>query len=283
MKYSDNKRGSTALRNVALVVCILAFIGSLSLLLKYFYDDYKSGQLNSEIASRLNSDAAASQTASQVTILPKFQSLLNDNQYLAGWIKIDDTPVDYPVVQYSDNDYFLRRDFYGKDDRNGTIFIDYRNSLSPQGKNLMIYGHNMKSTKMFSSLQKYEKLSYYKQHPIIHFDTLTQEADYKIFSIVLVDSSANKTAEDLKIYLDYPTEDFFLDYVQKTRESSFFDIPVEVRGDDQIITLVTCAYDFEDARILIFARKVRDGESSAVEVDKAVVNEDVKMPAAFVE
>lgn len=270
------------LRVTVFTLCICAFIFSISVLIKYFYDDYRSAQLNSQITSMLNSAANVSQTSSQATILPKFEALLNENQYLVGWIKIDGTPVDYPVVQYTDNDYFLRRDFYGNDDRNGTIFIDYRNIVDPQGKNLMIYGHNMKSSKMFSSLQKYEKLSYYQEHPIIQFDRLTEEGQYKIFSIVLADSSSNKEAEDLRIYLDYPTEEFFLDYVQKTRECSFFDIPVDVRGDDQIITLVTCAYDFEDARILIFARKVREGESAEVDVQQATVNEDVKMPSAFV-
>lgn len=277
----NHKKRSTALQTVLFITFLGVFIVSLSVLLKYFYDDYRSGQLNSQLASMVNS-AEETPVSSEAAVLPKFEALLQQNPYTVGWIRIADTPIDYPVIQYTDNDYYLRRDFYGEDDRNGTIFIDYRNELNEPRENLLIYGHNMKSTKMFSSLVKYEKLNYYRQHPIIEFDQLTEEADYKIFAIVLADSSSNKDAEDLRIFLDFPSDESLMNYVQQTRECSFIDIPVDVRADDSIITLVTCAYDFEDARILIFARKVREGETSEVDVDQAKMNEDVKMPAAFV-
>lgn len=281
---SDKQKNSGSRRIIQILifaVCFIALIISFSTLVKYFYDDYRSEQINSQIASAVNSAAESQPVTSESTILPKFESLLQENRYLVGWIQIEDTPVNYPVVQAEDNDLFLRRDFYGKGDNNGTIFVDYRSQVEPQGKNLLIYGHNMKSTKMFSTLPKYEKLSYYREHPLIRFDRLTEEAAYKIFAVVLTDLSENRGEDDLQLYFDFVSDEQFLGYIDDARAHSFLNIPVDVRPDDQIITLITCAYDFDDARLLVLARKLREGESTDVDVSAASVNKDVLMPARY--
>ena len=109
-------------------------------------------------------------------------------KHIAGWITIDGTDLNYPVVQCEDNDYYLTRNFYGKKERHGVPYVDYRNDIKELDFNTILYGHNMKSdNQMFSELEKYhegtEARTYYRKHPIISFDTVYEKLNWKIFAV----------------------------------------------------------------------------------------------------
>ena len=111
-------------------------------------------------------------------VLPLYKDLLNQNKSLIGWVKIADTIIDYPVMQSQDNEYYLDHNFHQEYDKNGSIFLDAECSIYPRSDNLILYGHHMKSGKMFGSLQKYESESYYKKHKRIEFDTIYETGIY---------------------------------------------------------------------------------------------------------
>ena len=129
--------------------------------------------------------------------LPKYDELLKVNPYVAGWLKIDDSVIDVPVVYTpGSQNYFLHRDIEGKDNSTGTLFIavDWEDGYN----NTLVYGHNMKDGSGFGSLQKFSKESYGKAHPVIHFDTLYEEKEYELYAAFFsqIDEEELETEED---------------------------------------------------------------------------------------
>ena len=129
--------------------------------------------------------------------LPKFDELLAVNPYVAGWLEIDDSVIDVPVVYTpGSQNYFLHRDVEGKDNSTGTLFIaiDWEDGYN----NTLIYGHNMKDGSGFGSLQKFADESYGKRHPFIHFDTLYEEKEYELYGVFYsqIEEEELETEED---------------------------------------------------------------------------------------
>ena len=105
-------------------------------------------------------------------VLDEYKKLYNSNKKLIGWLKIDDTNIDYPVMQTNNNEYYLEHNMNQEKDRNGALFLDKDCNVVKRSTNLIIYGHHMKSGRMFGNLDDYESEKYYKKHPIILFDTI---------------------------------------------------------------------------------------------------------------
>ena len=116
-------------------------------------------------------------------ILDEYKTLFEKNKKLIGWLKIDDTIIDYPVMQTSDNKYYLEHNFNQEYDKNGSLFLDCSCSVYPRCTTLIIYGHHMKSGQMFGQLQKYAKESYYEKHKEIQFDTIYEKGTYEIMYV----------------------------------------------------------------------------------------------------
>lgn len=178
-------------------------------------------------------------------------SLYPINNEVVGWLKVNNTEVDYPVLQHEDNEYYLKHNLYKKEDKNGWVFMDYRNSLYNMDDNTIIYGHNMYySTVMFGTLTKTYKKSWYSnsENLIITFDTAYESMKYKIFSIYKVD----KTKDYLKTYFQNETE--FNNFINLITKRSVNDFKEEIKYGDKIITLSTCTG--ENQRLVIHAKKI---------------------------
>ncbi len=178
-------------------------------------------------------------------------SLFAINPDVIGWLKVNNTNVDYPVVQTNNNDYYLKHNLYKESDKNGWIFMDYRNSLYNLDSNTIIYGHNMYySSVMFGSLTKAYKKDWYSnsENLIISFDTIYESMKYQIFSIYKVD----KTKDYLKTY--FANDQEFTDFVNLITKRSITDFNVEVKPGDKILTLSTCTG--ENQRLVIHAKLI---------------------------
>jgi len=174
-------------------------------------------------------------------------SLYEKNNDLVGWIKIDDTRIDYPIVKGKDNDFYLERDFNRQASRAGSIFMDYRNIGDFQDKHTIIYGHRMKNTTMFADLVRFKDSKFYESHRIIAIDTLYGRKEYELFA-------AYTTSTDfyfIETRFDALTQQDFIDEIQKRSDH---DWDVAIDENDRILTLATCAYDYEDARFVVHAR-----------------------------
>lgn len=212
--------------------------------------------------------------------LKEFSALLSANEDVKGWLTIDGTNIDYPVLQSGKDDpeYYLHRNIDRKTDKAGSLFLDVNSSVEENTKNMVIYGHNMKSTdNMFHYLIKYNDLSYYREHPVITFNTLYQKGQWKIISILKADADINDDFFDFT-RASFQNDEDFLEYIYQLRIRSIYNIPVDINEKDQIITLVTCSYELNNYRTVIVAKKIRDGEPSAVDVKKAVTNPSILYP-----
>lgn len=210
------------------------------------------------------------------------QQMVADNSDFKGWITINGTKVDNPIYQTKDNEYYLNHNQQKKKSVYGALFFDCTNVITEQktDKNLIVYGHQMKNGSMFGSLKKYKSLSFYKENPTIKFSTLYKNSTYKIYAVILL----NAVKEDDNGYIyniakqSFSSVQEFNDWRDEAYARSVIETGVDVEIDDNIITLVTCSSDFENARLVIMARETRAGESETVDTSIAKVNVNAKYP-----
>ena len=275
----------SALRKIVLVIAILVFLGSAAVIVKFFVDKQQHIKNNEEMASRV--EAVEDDTAVGADgILEKYRDLYNQNHDFVGWIKIPNTTINHPVVKAKDNDYYLRRNFSGEHDRRGTVFMDYRDHIDFLCKNTILYGHNNLDSTMFSDLDNYKSLAFYKTAPVIEFNTIYHNYKWKIISVFYTNAD-DKDDNDYALNYIYPfmTDESFESYIVEITTRSLYFPDVEVVKTDRILTLSTCTRDMDikgqgetNARFVIVARMVRDGESEEVNVDGAYINPQPKYP-----
>ena len=165
-------------------------------------------------------------------------SLLELNPQSVGWLKVNNTNIDYPVVQGTDNKYYLDHNYSFEEDNNGWVFMDYRDDSVNLSQNTIIYAHNRYySGVMFGTLYKVYYSGWYnnKQNQIIQFDTLYGEHKWKVFSIYKIP----KTNDYLQVKFD--SKDEWMDFVNLIKGRSVNDFGVEVGENDKILTLSTCS------------------------------------------
>ena len=189
-------------------------------------------------------------------ILAKYETLYNKNKKLIGWLKIADTNIDYPVMQTSNNEYYLDHNFDQEYDKNGSLFLDKDCNAAFPNTNMIIYGHHMKSGKMFGNLNYYAKESYYKEHPRIQFDTIYEEGIYDIM-YVFRSRIYNEDEVVFKYYqfLDVNSADEFYSAMDEMARMSLYDTGVTAEYGDKLITLSTCDNSEEDGRFVVVAKK----------------------------
>ena len=200
------------------------------------------------------------QEEEKLQILPQYKELYQENQDLIGWIKIDDTPIDYPVMQTKDDPtFYIHRDWEKNKSQTGLPLIDARCTL--ESENIIIYSHNMKNGTMFGSLKKYKEKSFYDEHQIIKFDTIYEEAEYQIIAVLLAQVFYNeKNNEDEFVYYDYvelDSEERFQEYIDQVKDFSLYDTGITAEYGDSLITLCTCNYHVKDGRLLVVAKKIQ--------------------------
>lgn len=164
------------------------------------------------------------------------------------WINIENTNIDYPVVQGNDNSYYLHRDIYGNYLYAGTVFLDYRDDYN-NSKNLIIYGHNMKNTTMFSQLEKFKEESFFKSNPTITLTDKNGEKNYEVFAVLLVKKDYAYTIPN------FNNDDEYNKFLNKIVDDSIFSTQNKPTSSDRILTLSTCSYEFDDARTVVFCKE----------------------------
>jgi sortase B len=170
--------------------------------------------------------------------------LLAINNDFVGWVKVDGTDVDYPVVKHSDNDFYLDRDFYKEDNIAGSIYMDYRNFGNELDGNIVIYGHNMKNGTMFNSLNAYKDERFFNDNPTITFSNLYETFEYEIFSVYWV------SANDYTLEFNFKNTNIE-DYYNFLKGKSLFQRDTETYDVNQIITLATCSYEVDNGRLMV--------------------------------
>ena len=192
------------------------------------------------------------------------KSLKIKNSDLVGWIKVDGTNINYPVMQ--NEQFYLHRNFYKKYSQVGTPFLQEDCCINENSKtinsrtsdNLIIYGHHIKSGKMFADLVKYQNYNFYKKHKYIKFYTLengeTKENTYEICYVFK--TTANENGFKFYSYTKFYDEEEFNTFIEKCQKRKLFNTGIETRYGDKFVTLVTCEYSQKNGRMIVIARKI---------------------------
>ena len=191
--------------------------------------------------------------------------------------------INYSVVKGTDNDTYLRRDIYGKKTSYGVPFFDFKNSLRELDRNTIIYGHNMRhDDKIFGTLEQYKTVDGFKKAPLIGMSTLYGDYTFKVYAVFI--SNSKKSDDNGHIFNYVFTEagnERFRNYINEIDKRKLYSTGVDINENDKILTLSTCCYDFEDARLVVVGRLLREGENPEVNVSLAQTNPNPKFPQAY--
>lgn len=189
----------------------------------------------------------------------KVQKLQQENTDIVGWLEIEGTSINYPVLQGTDNEYYMTHNYKKQKSKNGSIFLTKDYDWSIPSSNLLIYGHNLNNGTMFQELLKYSKEDFYKEHPIIRFTTNKEDAEYEIISAFKsrVYYKSEKNVFRYYYFVNAKTEEEYNEFIQNAKKASLYNIDTTARYGDQLITLSTCSYHVEDGRFAVVGRKVK--------------------------
>lgn len=242
------------------ILLILVIVACVAVIGKYFYDNRVSQNTYDELRSivekkRGEEDASGGYEVkrSENGMLDMYYELYKQNSDMIGWIRIADTAIDYPVVRYSDNDFYLHKDFYKNYQYSGVPFADYQSN--DDSLNTIIYAHNMKNGAMFASLLKYENREFYEKHKYIFYDTLYDKGKYEIISVF---STKVGDKDEFKYYeySDIKTVEQFNEYTERIMDLSRYDTGITASYGDRLITLSTCASHNSNERFVVAAKKI---------------------------
>lgn len=286
------------IRKIVLSISIITIIVCIGMLANvYIIEPYRFKADADKIASEMNeninahSDATVNDTQNADPevrypegMLAKYASLYAANDDLRGWISIPGFEINLPIAQGNDNKYYLKKDIYGKYTRYGVPFFDYRmDNFETLHRNTVIYGHNMRHDDLiFGMLENYRSINGFRQAPVIECNTIYGDHTWFVYAVFI----SNSEKEDDNGYVfPYNFIDLgdgnFMRYLEEVDKRKLYTTGVDIAPTDKILTLSTCAYDFDDARLVVVARERREGESIAVDTSKAYENNDPKYPQAW--
>ena len=218
-------------------------------------------KLVQEVQETPENDAAET-VPREVTAYEKYVPVLAENSDFVGWLSIDGTQINYPVVQTPDaTNYYLKRNFQKQHSNYGTPYVQ-ENCDIDLSDNIVIYGHNMRDGSMFADLCKYEDEDFYKTHKVIRFDTLS---DYGEYEIVAAFKTVAYSDDGFKYYhfVNAESRAEFDAFVKKCKALADYDTGVGAKYGDKLLTLSTCEYSRENGRMVVVAKLVKPAEKGA--------------------
>lgn len=255
--------------NILMIFCIVVALGCGVYLAYYYYTSNKSEEAVADLRDQIGTEewnAGDSQGLEMVEVdgvlvQKKFEQLYRNNHDFIGWLMIDDTNVDYPVMytpkDTENGEYYIHRDYDRQYSAAGLPFIDANCRIEPATDNLIIYGHNMNSGKMFHDILQYEDKTFYEGHKTFSFDTIYGDGTYEVVAmfygqILPEESGAFKYYE----FVNAGVEEEFVSFIENIKKMSVINTGVEVKYGDKLITLSTCSYHVKDGRFAVIAKKI---------------------------
>ncbi len=240
-----------------LIYIFLVILIIISLIYIVFFMKNKNESLNNSSALsevKIDESKIDEQTTDRML---QVQELQKENSDIVGWIEIEGTNINYPVLQGTDNDYYMTHNYKKEEAKDGSIFLDKDYNWDIPSSNLLMYGHNMGDGEMFQDLLKYEDEEFYMEHPIIRFTTANEDAEYDIISVFKsrVYYKSEKNVFRYYFFVNADNEAEYNEFVNNAKKASLYDIDKTAQYGDQLITLSTCSYHTEDGRFAVVARK----------------------------
>jgi sortase B len=268
---------------ILLVISSTVFFVSAFWIIKILFYNYYLSDINIRKAREIYYSESEEDEMRRRSCSETLKRLLEINQDIKGWIKIDDTNMDYPVLQSDETNktFYLGHDYKKNKSLNGSIFVNGSKRFSPRLRNTALHGHNLRNGKMFGMILKYDDIEFYKKHPIIFFDTIYGPTKWKIFALIKINTRPEQGEIFDYLKPQFRNSDEFLNFVEEIQKRSQIRTSVDVNESDRILTLSTCSYEMKDFRTALFAREIRKGESETVDIESATKNPDPLMPVAW--
>ena len=246
------------MKKIIKISVVILLIGIMLISSYFIYKNMQEDKEQEEIFEELENIVTTNETQEEKEQKEdniNLKELYKINNDLVGWLKIENTNMNYPVMQTKDRpDYYLRKNIYKKYSVFGTPYID-ENCDMENGNNLIIYGHHINGNKMFGELENYKNEEYYNKHKFIKFYTLNEKAEYEIISVFKTTVYNDKC---FKYYQYYNLEDEreFETFINKCKELSLYDTQKIAKYGDKLLTLSTCEYSQSNGRLVVVARKI---------------------------
>ena len=264
------------LYNILLAFFALVFVGS-SVMLAYYIIDGSAQDAAYNALSQMREEAIKDPTAipnqtpttddspwvtvtdpdtgKSVQLLPEFFQLYGLNHDLVGWITVPGTKIDYPVLQKPEKeDYYLRRDYYGKKASAGSIYVKESCDVFTPSDNVTIYGHMMRNGTMFADLKLYKEKDFWQEHKTVLLSNLREHHEYEIFAVFITTASVGKgfAYHDFDFAADQAEFD---EFVAQCRDLALYDTGIVPQYGEKLITLSTCDYGLTNGRLVVVARR----------------------------
>lgn len=297
---SKGDSGAEKIRKTVFILAILTIIVSVGVLVNTYFIDPYLAQVKNEQASEALTDAVVPEGTPEYEMwdklqkenpdvefpagmLIKYATLYAANPDLSGWITIDGLSISLPLAQGEDNSYYLKRNIYKKRTDYGVPYFDYRNELYFLDRNTVVYGHNMRySDLIFGMLEDYKTVDGFKKAPTIQCNTIYEDYTWKLYAVYISNSEAK---DDNGYVFNYTftrlNDEKFMSYIDEVDKRALYKTGVDINETDSILTLSTCCYDFDSAKIVVVARLLRNGESADVDTSLAQTNPNPKYPQAW--
>ena len=214
---------------------------------------------NNPLVKNILNDNSVSQANTETERMKLLKELQKENSDIVAWIEIEDSKINYPVLQGTDNEYYMTHTYKKEYSKDGSLFLDKNYDWTKPSSNLLIYCHNnIGSKEMFVDLMNYEDEEYYNTHKMIRFTTPKEDAEYEIIAVFKSRVYYKSETDVFRYYffIDAENEQEFNEYVQNSKEASLYNIEATAEYGDQLLTLSTCSYHTEDGRFAVVARKI---------------------------
>ena len=235
---------------VILIACLSYFV----------FINFRDKKLNQELQENIpNIEIDASEEIDvNKEVFKTIIDLQKENTDVKGWIKINDTKINYPLLQGLDNDYYLNRNYQKEYSSYGSIFIDKDSNLDDVNSNVIIYGHSMNDQEMFQNLLNYANKEYYDSHKIIEIYTNNEARKYEIVTVFKSRVFYQDEQNVFRYYYchDLSSEEKYNDYVNNSKNLELYNTGVDAHFGEQLITLITCEYSEDNGRMVVVAKRV---------------------------
>lgn len=189
-------------------------------------------------------------------MLAEYGKIYAENKDLVGWLRIDGTKLDEPVMQTPDNpNFYLKHDFYGEYSDWGAVYAREECNINDPSDNITLYGHNMKDGSRFAALNDYVHRETWEYNPLIFFDTLYEYRTYKIFAVFTTTANLGEGFSYHQM-IDAENKADFDKFIDTCKELSLYETNITPEYGDQIICLSTCEYSHDNGRLVVAAMRI---------------------------
>ncbi len=263
-KHKNSKNVSMK-KKIILLILLIIFIALVSYLGYLIYQNVRDKKLNADLQKDIESAKVMPEvnevqlSEAEQQVVNKVNELQNENQDVKGWIQINDTKINYPLLQASeDNEYYLKRNYKKENSSYGSIFLDMSSDLNNNNSNLIIYGHNMKDGEMFQNLMYYTDKDFYDNHKVINIYTNNEARKYEIVTVFKSRVFYQNEQDVFRYYysFDLDTEEKYNDYINNCKKIQLYDTGVNASFGEQLITLIVCEYSQTNGRFVVVAKRI---------------------------